>query len=1286
VYSTEVETPHVPWATTLPGGPIKGFFIPSVAEGRDMVELMQRLSLLPTTVTIDRNWDVNCWGIGDFYGHEFRGDRDDFETVYRYAEEELTSDKPFEVLLVPGLNGWSRLTRASRDAILRRVREGAGLVLLHPFVGDVRGHPFKGDEAEGDRRIWELSPLAGLPDDFVSERGYPQVNGSAVVRARWTARTPHFITDGVPLGLVSGGAVGGPVYTYTEARGDVLIEAGGHPVLAVKTFGRGRVAAFAYVEEGFLPQPPDDAESRAAGSHWEYEHALLVRTLLWAAGREPKVRLAAPRIAFGPGGEPANLELEVTSPGPREMELEVTAKDAFGSPPVVVREGRRLARGRTRVSLPADRWRPPAGFSGGQQIVDVIVRDPASAATLDFGAATFEVEKAGTVTGLKPNATAYREGDTMSIVTRSAGRLEGLKLRLEVRDDLGRLVHAEEKPTPGERYFFHRLDDFLGKRATLTASLVDAGGRVVDRMQSSPVLVMPRERRQKEYRAPLTFEASRHGQGPLRLRRLRELAMDDGFTWGGAVNDSLDIPRGYFGVYWYDRGPTSPEGLDRAIAAFEKSGDFAGLQYLTRKELFRRTHDKKYLVRGPSLDDPETLRVLADVSRAAARSKAVYGMDYYFVGDEGSLTSYTDEVDFDFGFHALANFREWLKSQYGTLEALNRAWRSRYADWSEVSPSTTEEARSRGVFPPWADHRTYMEVSFANAYKVVRDAVLEGDPQGHIALSGTQVTTPWDGCDWHRLDGVIDDFLSYDGGNQWELHRSFAKPGARIGFWTGYGRHGPAVQHEIWSAALSGVLFPSLFWSYSVVNPDLTFSRSGRDMGAVFQALRFEGVGKLLMEAERLDDGIALHYSMPSVHAAGILGFHSRGKEEDDDPRFPADRDGWVRGLGDLGLSATFLSAEQVEGGGLDPARFKVFVLPFSLALSDGEAAAVEGFVRGGGVVVADAAAGLFDAHVAWRGEALFDRLFGIGTPAPEKRSLQGTRTKGQVRVTPEGKAWGLNEAALQGLPALEKDVRVTDGRALLDVDGTPAVVVRRLGRGTAIYLNVLLDGYPRLRKESYGGGAYRTLIGDVLGPLGVKAALAVRSPRGDAVGPVRVSRYRFGGSELVALLLEPTAVDEAHGRDGVTIYDDSKTGPVVRQELDVQLPRAAELANVRTGASLGHGDRFKATVMAGDALVVALSRAGAGRLAVSGPERARRGEHPRLAVTSGQAEKRLVRAHVYGPEGRFRPEFARNLLLDGAPAPFVVPLALDDAPGRYRVAITDLLSGATAEAALVVD
>ena len=372
--------------------------------------------------------------------------------------------------------------------------------------------------------------------------------------------------------------------------------------------------------------------------------------------------------------------------------------------------------------------------------------------------------------------------------------------------------------------------------------------------------------------------------------------------------------------------------MEKVIAEYERTGEFETLPYLAKKELFRRTGDKRYLVRQPSLDDPKVLARLADISRTSARNKAVYNMDYYFVGDEGSLGSYADPVDFCWGEHTLASFRKWLRGQYGSLESLNRTWGSAFTSWEAVVPLTTDEARREGRFAPWADHRTYMEVSFANAYATVRKAVREGDPDGHIALSGTQVTTPWDGCDWHRLDGVIDDFLSYSGGNQWDIHRSFAKPGARIGFWTGYGRRGIPVQDEVFTAALQGVLFPQLFWNYSIVNPDMTLSASGRDLGTAFSALRFEGIGSLLMESERLTDPIALHYSMPSVHAAGILGYHG-SRSEKADRLFPADRDGWVKLLDDLGLGFEFLAAPQIEEGGL--AGRRVLILPFSMALSE---------------------------------------------------------------------------------------------------------------------------------------------------------------------------------------------------------------------------------------------------------------------------------------------------------------------------------------------------------------
>ena len=1274
-YSMEVETPHVPWARVLPGGPIRGFFIPSVSRGRDMVELMQRLALEPTTVTIDRSWDVNCWGIGDWYGHEYRGDRDDFAAVMSYAEEDLTGDAPYEVMLIPGLNGWSRLTRPARDAILRRVEEGAGVVLLHPFVGDVEGHPFEGDEPTGDTRIWELSPLVGIPDDFVNDRGYAVVNEAAVVRARWEKAGRHFVTDGVALELLPEGRTGGRVYAY-EARGDVLVQAGGHPVLATRTHGRGRVVAFGYVEDGFLPET-GDAESLPDWSYWEYQYALLARALVWAAGREGDLGIDSLRADAETG-----LRLALGTPVAREVEIEVGGRSAFGPSLRRVRLRRVLPPGSSAIAVSADEVRPPEGFAGGRQILDVIVRD-ASGATLNWGSATFEVAPRATVASVTTATDVHRRGDLMSVVARAAGDLDGLSLRLEGRDDVDRLVFREEKATRGETYFFVDLAHFVGRLVHLRAELVEPSGRVVDQHRAKPVLVVQRERRAGDYGAQVSFEDSPPHFAALRKSRQHALAMDPGFTWGGEVNNDLHLPRGTFGVYWYDRGPTTPEGIERAIAEYERTGDVDALAYLTKKALFERTGDTRFLARKPSFDDPATKRRLRDIARRVAGNKARYNFDYYFVGDEGSLTAYTDAVDFDWGPHALAGFREWLKGEYGSLEALNRGWGTTFASWEAVLPSTTDEARASGRFAPWADHRTYMEVAFARAYQRVRDAVVEADPEGRIALSGTQVTNPWNGCDWYRLDQVIDDFLSYGGGNQWDLHRSFAKPGSMIGFWTGYGRRGVAVQHEIWTAAFSNVLHPNLFWSYSVVNPDFTWSKSGRDMGEVFRALRFEGIGRLLAASERQTDGIVLHYSMPSVHAAGILGFHP-GRREAAEASLPADRDGWVALLGDLGLSFDFVAAPQVEGGRLATAGTRVLVLPLSLALSDREAASIRRFAEEGGVVLADGAAGLLDEHASWRDRGVLDDMFGIEAGAADGRDLRA-RASGPVAVTSDGRAWGLDASDLAAVQALEPGLRASAGTPLLRIGDGEAAIVRRAGKGWAVYLNVLLDGYSRERREGYGGAGTRALIGRVLAMVGIEPPLRLTTPAGAPVERASVSRYRFGGAEVIGVLLEPADVTAREGVDGVTAYDDARLGPVARHDVVVRLPRARHVTNSRTGESLGVTDTVKATVRVGDALVLGLEK-DRGAVSVTGPRSARRGDPVSFAVKASGPATRLVRCHVLGPDGTFLHEYAANLVLDHGEGTFVLPSALDDPAGRYEVNVTDVTSGARAETDLEME
>ena len=1347
-YSTEVVTPHVEWASKLPGGPVKGFFIPSIEFGRDMVELMQRMPIEPTTDSIDRNWDTNCWGIGDYYGHQYRGNRDDFRIVHNYVERDLTGPAKFDVMVIPGLNGWSRLTKATRDAVLKRVEDGAGLVLIHPFVGDIKGHPFNAAplqmennasrededapigvfETEYDTRIWDVSPLVDCLDDSVSEKGYPVINKDAVAKGTWQAGAKHFITSGLPVELLPEGSVGGEFYKY-RAAGDVLIKSGDYPILAVKNYGKGRVVALAYVEEGFTPKAIDPIDSKIAWDYWEYQYALLAKSIIWAAGRDSGMTItslsAAPSdsanvtVSTAPVAGAKGVTIALSAKGDRAVEIEVSGHNEFGQDLGTRKEKAAVPAGDSAVVV--DGLKPSFGWPGGKNIFNVMVRDASTGETLDFGAAVFETPKVAQIENVVPAATCYQPGETLSAKVQEAGAFLGMTTRLTVTDDLDRVVGVVEKPARQERYFAVSLDDYVGKYAFVSASLVDAKGAVVDQVRVKPILVVQGVRRQKEFQATLAFAGGKTFLTSTQTRLVRAGGAMSGFTWGGGVDNGLNIPRGTFGVYWYDRGPTSAEGIQAAIDQYQKDGDFEAIGYLTRKELYKRTADKKFLARVPCFDDRAFMKTLYDIVHATARSKAQYNLDYYFVGDEGSLTSYSDPFDLCWSPYTLAGFRKWLQGQYPSLEALNAEWKTDYKSWDDVMPYTPEEATAKGSFAPWADHRTYMEIAFANAYKTVRDAVVAGDPDGHIAVSGTQATTSYDGCDWYRLDQVIDDFLAYGGGNQWDLHRSFAKPGAMIGFWTGYGSSGLGVQNAIWSAAIHNVLFPNIFWMSSYLNPDLTYSKSARDMGTAFKALKFEGVGRLFMESKRLQDGIALHYSMPSYHASTITapqGSQERGRMPQGHS-LQGDQNGWVRAIKELGMQFDFVSYDQVPKGKLSNGDYKVFVLPLSTAISPDEAKAIRKFVEDGGTVIGDAMTGVMDDHCGWREEGLLNDLFGIAaapsskrqltsipvparpaggqaqqTPPPAPAPAPAPQPSPEVIVTPEGAKWGLDAKELAGIEAVEANVKPSPGKglfkrgaakSLLKIGDTDAVIVRKVGKGRAIYLNVLLDrmggGFRRRGAPAEGPNtalAYQALVQKILAGAGVKPAISVVTPDGKAVTRAVIARYRFGDSTVLAMVKEMSR-GESTGMDGVTYYTDASLGKVAKQELTIRLGEKMHVNDVRTGESLGETDTVKTSIMVGGALVLGLTKT-ANAVEVSGPAAATLGDQVAFAIKSSDAGKHLVRCHFSGPDGAFLPAYARNVVVEGGTGKVVLASALNDAAGNYTLKVADVVTGASAE------
>ncbi len=821
-YTLEVETPHTPWARPLAGGPIRLLAVPTVDEGRTLVELAQRLALELTTVSIDPYWDLNKYtmSFGSDYGA--RAESGDLKLIYSYLERELTSKKKFDAILLPINHGWEELTPASRQALSQRVTEGCGLVLMRPFGT-------------------ELSPLQ--PVEPPKRTGfYAPTQPRTAEPSGWRRAAGHYITSGVPIDSFPFRYLRHYAYRASPAA-TVLIESqAGEPVAAVRTYGKGRVVAFGYRNDGLSWQIPLEERGYVAGPEWESRYALLCRAVIFAAQRE----------ASAPGAWP----------------------------------------------LPA-----PARSSG--QIQD-----------------------------LRASPEVIAEGSQVSFHWRAAGVAQ-----VELLDGFGRLIGR----TQG------------AGRATLTAGrpLTRSGFarlRVGQGVERLPVRFTT-PRRWEDYEIILPWHGPRSHQPwlPALDEQLRRIGVTTLTSPDRHFNFVAEGQLPGLGIAWYSRD-----------------------KYEERKRQFLKTGDKRHLVRDVTLQSPAFEAGLRQAIEKSFRPFVPLRPLAYFVADESSLTSYSDAFDVDWSPEALAGFRHWLRQEYPSLEALNASWETRFPRWEAVMPMTAPEARRHGNFSPWADHRAYMEQEFVAAFGRTRDLVRQLDPEARVSISGTQIPTPHNGCNWYEIDQRLDYLQPYSDGNQDAMHYLF-RPGLLLTGFTGYGLTGSEVQREQWRRLFYGHAGASIFWQYSLLNPDLTLSPQGQALAEVFGRLQ-GGIGRVFLNSTVREDGVAVHFSMASLRGAWVLDGRIRPgvvPAEGTSQRFAElmrRRAAWVAELERQGLQFRFLATPQMEAGAL--ARLRVLILPYSIALSDAEIRALDAFMDRGGVVYADEFSGQMTERCRWRPSA----------------------------------------------------------------------------------------------------------------------------------------------------------------------------------------------------------------------------------------------------------------------------------------------------------------------------
>ena len=1207
-YSAEMVTPHVKWADPYAKGPIRALFVSTVHEGRTVVELMQRLTLTGRAVSIDPHWDVNKWCM-DRYGAMDDIQPRDYSLAFATLEQELAAGASYDVLVMHGVRGWFEFPERVKRLLYARVKKGEGLVLVHPHLG----------EGQQDKSLWEISPIVGVPPTTLKEpgagidNGYPRPPQEAMFGEPWRRAADHYIANGIPFEALPYPALMHYHYRLGKGAQALVVGAKNTPVVAVKEFGKGRVVGLGYHNYGLFPQLKA-RRGELNENFWEYLFSLLMRSMIWAARKDPTIQLmgATPSAAKFPVGNrgKGKVALRLSNTGPAaKAQVAVTFLDGSRNTEGEVKRQVTLPRGETEVSLALPKVAPDSG----RHFVDVIVTTGEK--KQDWASATYLVEQAARVTKVILDADAVAVGGALTGRARLSGKPQGLRLVAELWDQMGRLLYQESLPA-GERgsaallvgakkevRFRVKCPQALTNIGWVKCKLME-GKRLVSEAGAEVALTAP-PRKWEDYEVILPW--LHHGVWPW-TQLIEDQYRRAGITSTSdpQLNFSLTVsmhPPG-FGIYWYRRQA-----------------------YLNQRAMYGRTKDTKYLHRVPCLFTDEFRKPVAAALRKGIPPILKYTPLAYYLADESSITCYEDAFDLCWHPATLAEFRKWLRKQYQTVDALNAEWGTDYRSWDKVMPATWEDGQARGNPAPWVDHRLFMNRALASAFEYAVGVARKVHPGGLVTISGTQTPGSHNGCDWWKIDQIIDYLQPYSGGGQDEMHRSF-NPNLILTGFTGYSISGLPLEYEIWHRFFHSHRGASIFWGYSFVDPDLTLNAQGRSFVRAFGELHGEGLCRAVGALSREHDKIALHYSMASGHVWWIQDGWMRYREGDleyglatspDFARFIRSRVSWGQLLEDIGYQYQYLAYQQLETGELAKQGYRVLVLPGSIALSDQEVAHIRAFVKGGGLLIADVRPGATDQHGKRRPQGALDDLF----------------------------------------------------------------AAQSYGKGRAVCLNHWLDTYPKARLEGEGRSNREGVLSELKRAKVAPRAVVTAEGGMHPVGVERVS-WRGAGVEVLGLLKETRGVfrESADGTSGFVIQEGVKAVDSVR----ITLPRKGHWYDLRAHRYLGEIGEISTSLREVDPKLLGMLPYRVTGLSLSVIGKAARGSalryRLRLGAGSARAVRHVVKIEVFGPDGSKQSAYSRNVDVRGGVGEAEFWLALNAPKGTWRMVATDVFSGAKAEKA----
>ena len=980
--------------------------------------------------------------------------------------------------------------------------------------------------------------------------------------------------------------------------------------------------------EYLIPNPPgshDGKDLMPWDSYWEYNFAAMARNILWASGKSTKVEINVPEEMSLPRNSGGTLPVIITPQEETHARFTWTVRDPFYREVVTGEIPLQLSPGSREVKIEI-----PVGLIHGRHLLDVILYNT-DGKVLDWGSTVVRVKAPVWIEKLEAKKDLFEPG-------------EPIRLRVKL---------AEKKTRKsGEVY---------------EVLLHDAYHRLLYRKQVAPA--------QDQVEIPPHEPLSTYHVATVRLLDGEELLSEVRIPV--YVRDTAEFFERFSNAMFVDYHPIHLQSfynqfVQRAMLADSKvatpSKSKTWYRLLSSSGMDILPEHAAFLTHQPNDVDPAVEKTRLEQIEEFVRETRRYGIPAYASHEERSAADYGATES------GKIAFREYLKARYVRVAKASESWEKAYTTWEAFTPVSLEDARNQKNPTSWKDYRDFIDETWKRlSVTDFAQAVKRADPKAVAGYNASGDLSAVSGYNWPEIFRATEFTLEYPNG--WhgvktEVMRSFI-PGT-IGFYLGYTREQKAIDYRVWHSALHGAYcvcnFIPIADDYSFIHPtfaptklSLWWKQATNDLTS--------GIGKILMEGKRENDGIAILYSHDSLQRLHFESGDKRHQEGSNGPLlYRTDLDRFQDVLEALPLQYDYVDEKRINQGALK--SFQVVILPMAVVLGDETLATLRKFVERGGTVISDSGTGLYGTDLKRRRDDWFsDEVFGISFDA------QKTEPRKDATVKVQGR-WIGSEFSGQTFSAKEgkRSIRLESGSAAgAYPDGTPALVEKTLGKGRGIYLNFV----PALEEQTF------RLLERILRQAGIEFHVTLIGEKG-RLTDVECIRYTNGDATILALQKKLTHPSVA---------------PADR--FRVMLKEAFHIYDVRTGSYLGKKKEIPLLELdEGQTMVFALLPYEVKAVEVLPKKKeVKAGETVEfeigLKVTGDGRANHVVRIDVSGPDGPLHYEVPVDVKIltvkhDPKPLPhyrvqgvlkegkwtYRLPTALNDAPGKWELQATDVISG----------